>query len=103
MDPRGFPTNLPEFQRAKPNGVSNGLSGELKLRIFQEVVEEEQPNGIRLWGLGLANLGNDSRGTRRDVAGSITPSASVRHKQRVAAKKASINGVDIADLATTVE
>jgi Asp-tRNA(Asn)/Glu-tRNA(Gln) amidotransferase B subunit len=42
----------------------------------------------------LANLGNDSRGTRRDVAGSITPSASVRHKQRVAAKKANINGVD---------
>ena len=44
--------------------------------------------------MGLANLGNDSRGTRRDVAGSITPSASVRHKQRVAAKKANINGVD---------
>ena len=62
-------------------------------------------NGQSLTGsaLGLANLGNDSRGTRRDVAGSITPSASVRHKQRVAAKKANINGVDIADLATTVE
>ena len=27
----------------------------------------------------------------------------VRHKQRVAAKKASINGVDIADLAKIVE
>ena len=51
----------------------------------------------------MANLGNDSRGTRRAVAGSITPSASVPHKQRVAAKKATINGVDIADLAKTVE
>jgi hypothetical protein len=50
--------------------------------------------GFGVWALGLANLGNDSRGTRRDVAGSITPSASVRHKQRVAAKKANINGVD---------
>ena len=30
----------------------------------------------RLWGLGLANLGNDPSGRRRAVAGSVTPSAS---------------------------
>ena len=54
MDPRGFPTNLPEFQRAKPNGVSNGLSGELKLRIFQEVVEEDDECANKGEFLGFA-------------------------------------------------
>ena len=32
---------LRSFAVGKSEGISNGLSGELKLRIFQEVVEED--------------------------------------------------------------
>ena len=42
----------------------------------------DEPNGVRLWGLGLANVLNDPSGTRRAVAGSVTASASSLHSLR---------------------
>ena len=37
----GFRWSLPRENKENQKGVSNGLSGELKLRIFQEVIEED--------------------------------------------------------------